>query len=53
MICIYIPKALAELYHAQGWEIFTMRHKLYSGHLLACQAILEADQAKRKTRPLT
>ena len=35
MICVYIPRALAELYHAQGWEIFVMGHKLYSGHLLA------------------
>ena len=40
MICIYIPKALAELYHAQGWEIFPMEHKLYSGHLLA---VLQKD----------
>lgn len=32
MICIYVPKALAEEYYAQGWEIMTLagRHADFS-----------------------
>ena len=47
MISMYIPRHLAELYYCQGWEIFTMGHKLYSGHLLAVlgRAILETEKA--------
>ncbi len=36
MICVYIPKALAELYHAQGWAVTPLgHHGKYS--FLACR----------------
>ncbi len=36
MICVYIPKALAELYHAQGWAVTPLgHHGEYS--FLACR----------------